>query len=354
MTHPARRAPSRRGTPADRAVLSDTSRIGSWRATPGENPWEGTLRSHENHRPRAGRSSRIRLALLAAPAVLLLSGCSETVQRGWLPSASEGATNQTGRITDLWVNSWIAALLVGALTWGLMLWCVVAYRRRRDETGYPAQIRYHLPLEIMYTVLPLMMVAVLFFYTARDESAIADTSDRPDVTINVVAKQWAWDWNYLGDANNPNDDAYEVGLQGQLDGRTGVEKELPTLWLPQGKKVEFLLTARDVIHSFWIPAFLYKMDVIPGVENKFQVTPTRLGEFKGKCAELCGEYHSEMLFNVKVVTPAEYDQHIADLRAAGQTGTVDSNLGRSKTPDNGQGGAVPGNGTGLKVGGLDQ
>ena len=146
-----------------------------------------------------------------------------------------------------------------------------------------------------------------------------------------MGKQWAWDFNYLqqgGQALN----VYEPGVQGQMTGKPGVEQELPTLYLPVGRRVQFELTSRDVIHSFWIPAFLYKLDVIPGVRNKFQVVPERIGAFRGKCAELCGEYHSQMLFNVRVVSQADFDAHIQQLRAEGNVGTLDSNLGRSHTP----------------------
>lgn len=291
------------------------------------------MRPLEENRARRGWSRRAATVALAVPLLVLLSGCSKEVQRGWLPSTPD-TTNHTGSIMALWNGSWIAALIVGVIVWGLMLWCVVAYRRRREDTGLPAQTRYNLPLEILYTVVPLMMIAVLFFYTANYQSAIADTSAKPDLTINVVGKQWGWDFNYL------DDQVYEVGLQGELNGKPGVEKELPTLYVPAGERVEFILTSRDVIHSFWVPAWLYKMDVIPGVENKFQVVPQRTGFFKGKCAELCGEYHSEMLFNVRVVTPDEYKAHIAELKAKGNVGVLTSNLGRSFTP---KGGAVPGN-----------
>lgn len=235
----------------------------------------------------------------------------------------------------LWEGSWIAALAVGVLVWGLIIWCVVAYRRRRDETGLPAQIRYHIPLEIMYTVIPLMMVGVLFYFTARDQAQIQSTSARPDVTIGVVGKQWSWDFNYIDQG------VYEVGVQGELNGTNAPAAQFPTLYLPVNKRVQFDITSRDVIHSFWIPAFLYKMDAIPGVENKFQVIPQRLGTYAGKCSELCGEFHSEMLFTVKVVTQAEFDQHIQDLRNAGQNGQLGTNLGRSKTSPGG--GYVPGN-----------
>jgi cytochrome c oxidase subunit 2 len=222
------------------------------------------------------------------------------------------------------------------LVWGLTVWCIFAYRRRRDEVGLPAQVRYHLPLEVFYTVVPLIMVGVLFYYTANYQAAIAAVDEKPDVTVNVVGKQWAWDFNYLN-APGPGDDVYESGVQALLDGKPGAEEEIPTLYLPVNKKVRFVLTARDVIHSFWIPAFLYKIDAIPGVTNEFQLTPQRTGDFKGKCAELCGEFHSEMLFNVKVVSQAEYDAHMTQLKARGQTGQLETNLGRSETSPEGSG-----------------
>lgn len=268
------------------------------------------------------------------PLLVVLSGCASDspLRRVWLPG-ERGTTNQTPKITDLWVGSWIAAMSVGVLVWGLILWCVIAYRRRRDDTGLPPQIRYHIPLEIMYTVIPLMMIVVLFKYTAVYQSDIADTSKPADVHINVVAKQWAWDFNYL------DDKVYEVGTQVELDGTAAPEKQIPNLYLPVGKRVEFTLQARDVIHSFWIPAFLYKLDNIPGVTNKFQVVPEKIGDYIGKCTELCGEYHSEMLFNVKVVSQADYDKHMADLKAQGNVGLLDTSLSRVKTRPGG--GAVP-------------
>jgi len=244
------------------------------------------------------------------------------VQHGWLPT-NRNTTNNTSMVMDLWNGSWIAALLVGVLVWGLIIWVMVAYRRRHGDTTMPAQVRYHLPLEIMYTAIPLMMVAVLFGYTYNAQAAEIDTKKTPDLVIGVVAKQWAWDFNYL------TDDAYDTGVQGQLTGKPGVEQEIPTLYLPVGERVQFDLTSRDVIHSFWIPAFLMKMDTIPGIENKFQVVPNRIGHFKGKCAELCGEYHSEMLFNVDVVSVADYQAHIAQLKAEGQSGSLPTDLGRS-------------------------
>ncbi|MFI2102117.1 cytochrome c oxidase subunit II [Isoptericola sp. NPDC019693] len=286
--------------------------------------------------PTRTRRVILRATAIAGAVAVLASGCaSDSVKRGYLPGYSDGeVTNQTERITNLWVGSWIAALIVGVITWGLMLWCVAAYRKRRDDHQLPIQTRYHMPLEIMYTAVPTIMILVLFFFTDRDMSAVQDTSAEPDVQIQVIGKQWSWDFNYLDDGvYDSGQHLLDVGGQtvdDELDGAPGTSKDVPTLYLPVDQTVEFTLDSRDVIHSFWIPAFLYKQDMIPGRTNTFQVTPTREGTYAGKCAELCGEFHSGMLFNVKVVSQAEYDAHIDDLAAAGQTGELGLDLNRQQ------------------------
>jgi cytochrome c oxidase subunit 2 len=259
--------------------------------------------------------------LVAGVAALTLSGCSGAAARGFLPV---GITTETPRVQSLWNGAWIAALSVGVIVWGLTIWCVVAYRRRKDDDAMPVQLRYNLPIEILYTVVPLFMVGVLFFYTARDESALLKVSAHPDNIVNVAGKRWAWDFNYLSDG------AYESSVQTQLTGQYSDMNNLPTLYLPVNQSTQFVLTSRDVIHSFWVPAFLMKMDMIPGRVNTFQVTPTTEGTFQGKCAELCGAYHSQMLFQVKVVSAAEYQQHISDLKGRGQTGQLPNSLNRSQ------------------------
>jgi cytochrome c oxidase subunit 2 len=105
--------------------------------------------------------------------------------------------------------------------------------------------------------------------------------------------------------------------------------QIPTLVLPVDEKVRFELTSPDVIHSFWVPSFLFKMDIIPGKTNVFELTPDRIGTFAGKCAELCGTYHSQMLFNVKVVERAEFNNYVAGLRAAGQSGSIQTGQSNS-------------------------
>ncbi len=265
-----------------------------------------------SRRPRAG----IGLALTAA--VLSLGGCGLAgaqgkLSNGYLP---EGATEGAERVRTLWIGSWIAALAVGALVWGLMLWCIVAYKRKEGDPPLPVQLKYNVPLEILYTVVPIFMIGTLFYYSDRDERALTSTSATPDYIVNVIGKQWSFDFNYVTSG------AHEAGTQAILTGKPGVEESLPTVYVPVNKRIEFQLVANEIIHSFWVPAFLQKLDMIPGRVNTFQVVPTREGTFAGKCAELCGAYHSEMLFNLAVVSQAEYDEHIADLKAQGNGGLL--------------------------------
>ncbi|CAN7343178.1 MULTISPECIES: aa3-type cytochrome oxidase subunit II [Micrococcaceae] len=272
------------------------------------------------NRTGSRRKTITTISSLAIAGALVLTGCSPEVEKGWLPT-ERGTTSNTDRIMDLWVNSWIAALVVGIITWGLIVWCLVAYRRRKGTVGFPRQTSFNLPLEVFYLTIPLFMVVVFFYFTDRDQQAIDNRSEPADVVVDVRGKQWAWDFNYkAGDVIE--EDVYEAGVQTNLTGNTIDKEQLPTLYLPVNKSVDLELNARDVIHSFWVPAFLQKRDMIPGKTNYIRFTPTKEGTYDGKCAELCGEYHSEMLFRVKVVSESEFQAHMDELREAGNTGLL--------------------------------
>jgi cytochrome c oxidase subunit 2 len=255
---------------------------------------------------------------------LVLSACStKDLPRLGMPVS---ATDQGDRITRLWQGAWIAAFGVGAIVLGLLLWAVVVYRRRNEDL--PVQTRYNVPIEIFYTAVPLVVLAVLFFFTARDENKLTSTTKNPDLTVNVVGYRWSWTFNYL------DTKTYDIGTPAQL----------PTLWLPVKSTVRFELTSPDVIHDFWVPAFIEKRDVVPGRINSFDLTLTRTGTFRGKCAELCGTYHSRMLFEVKVVSKADFDAHMQQLVALGQTGAVNQTVETNTTNKQGRteiGGANP-------------
>ncbi len=242
--------------------------------------------------------------------VLLLTGCSGETSAQWkrlgLP---EGASDRTDHIENLWVGSWIAALIVGFLVWGLIVWVVLRYRRRTDDAA-PRQVRYNLPLEALYTLAPFAIIAVLFFYT-EDVRHVVDDQIEAKHVVNVVGQQWQWTFNY---------DEQVAGANERGVWETGTLSNQAQLWLPVNESVRFNLSSPDVIHSFWVPAFYFKRDVIPGRKNFFELTPTKTGTFAGKCAELCGLYHARMTFTVKVVSRPEYEAHLRDLAARGQTG----------------------------------
>jgi len=263
----------------------------------------GAPRVQQGRLRRRVRAAAIGVGVLAV--TLTASGC--TANEVFFLDLPDPATKEGAIVQNLWQGSWIAAWLVGLFTWALMIWAAVAYRRRhRDEV--PEQTKYNVPLELLYTIVPLIMVLGLFWFTVRDQSEIIAVSNDQDQTVEVVGFRWNWGFNYL------DEDAYTVGTP-----------DLPAeLVLPVGEKIRFELTSPDVIHSFWVPAFLFKMDVIPGKTNVFELTPDKVGTYAGKCAELCGVDHARMLFNVRVVERAEYDQYIADLKARGQSGVLDT------------------------------
>jgi cytochrome c oxidase subunit 2 len=256
--------------------------------------------------------------LAASSAVLLLSGCSAGTKDEWKRIAMPAPASDEGpHMLHLWQWAWVAALAVGVVTWALILYAVFRFRRR-SEDEIPVQTRYNLPIEIFYTVAPIMMVIVFFYFTVQTQDEVLKDVKNPDNTITAVGQQWSWTFNYNYDAGYDHFKGRAVG--GPVVHEAGTTAKPPTLWLVKGETVEVHLYSPDVIHSFWVPAFLFKMDVFPGRDNHYTFTPSRTGTFEGRCAELCGVYHSRMLFKVKVVDQADYDQHLSALATAGNTG----------------------------------
>ena len=155
--------------------------------------------------PRARGRRMATWTVVTVMAVLALSGCElGELKDGYLP---RGVTENSERVRTLWIGSWIALLAVGVLVWGLTAWCVVAYRRRRDDNELPVQLRYNVPLEILYTIVPILMVAAIFGKTVQVENSILEVREDPDVVVNVAGKMWSWDFNYV------NEDVYISGTQ---------------------------------------------------------------------------------------------------------------------------------------------
>ncbi len=263
---------------------------------------------------RQFRPNKLLLVAAAGVGALALAGCSaDTVAQWGRFGLPEAATDRAPMIGGLWTGAWIAALVVGVFVWGLIGWVAFRYRKKSAD-HLPEQKQYNLPLELLYTLVPFLIIGVLFFYTVQTQNNVnAKVTDQPVHTINVVGQKWSWTFNYM-ESGNPAVGA-DVHEAGTID-------KIPDLYLPVNKPVRFNLHSADVIHSFWVPAFYYKLDVIPGRTNTFDVTPDKLGTFSGKCAELCGTYHAAMLFTVHVVSEDDYTAYLNTLKAAGQTGEI--------------------------------
>ncbi|PRX48518.1 cytochrome c oxidase subunit 2 [Prauserella shujinwangii] len=256
-------------------------------------------------RTRATRPLRaVKVAALAGLVAVLATGCSgeEVLRFGW----PEGVTPEADRMRVLWTWSVIAALVVGVIVWGLIFWAVAFHRKKKHETEpLPRQFQYNVPLELFTVVVPVIMVCVLFFFTATTESVVLDEQEDPDVTVDVTAFQWNWEFQY------PDTRTADGGPVSTV----GSSTEIPLLVLPTDRVIQYNLRSTDVIHSFWVPEFNFKRDVFPYPEknnqdNTFQNTIDQEGSFVGRCAELCGTYHAMMNFEVRALSPDRYDRYI--------------------------------------------
>ena len=237
---------------------------------------------------------------------LLLSGCSfaDLPRFGW----PEGITPQAQRMQYFWSSAFIAALCVGVLVWGLMFWAFIVYHKRKSGPLYPKQTKENLPLELVYTFVPFLMVGVMFYFTVTTENFALEEQPNPDVTVEVTAFKWNWEFSYPGTSVPGGGEVHTIGTS----------DEIPLLVLPANKLVQYNLRSKDVIHSFWTIDFLFKRDVFPYPEqnqsvNHFQNTIEQTGAFVGRCAELCGTYHSAMSFEVRAVPENIYNAYL-DLR----------------------------------------
>lgn len=238
------------------------------------------------------------LAGVLVSSSLLLTGCSKVSGLGF----EEGVTSVNDQSLSLWQGAWIAAGVVGVITLILILWPAVFHRPKKDSPEFPKQTQYNVPVEILYTIIPLIIVAVLFAYTVRAQTVITAKTTGPAHEIAVAGFQWSWQFGY----SDAGSDAVVTGSPAQP----------PILYLPQGEKVRFTITSSDVVHGFWIPAFMIQMQNLPGVTNKLEFTANKLGTYPGRCNILCGRSHAQMLFSVKVVTPSEYKSYLETLKGS--------------------------------------
>ena len=309
-----------------------------------------------------------RVAVLLGSLTLVLSGCSakdweRDLRFGW----PTGVTKQAERMRVLWTWSGVAALSLGVVVWGLIFWCCLRYRKKSDD-HLPRQTKYNLLVEVVCFTFPFLVIAGLFWRTIVVEDYVNHLTKNPDVRVQVDAFKWNWQFEYhsykdaqghvhktvypgvkdLADAagteglenqkertSQPprscdeaaSNQSYNCGASGEDDtaggplylSTVGSQQEIPVLVIPVDRTVRIDEHSEDVIHSFWVPEFLFKRDVIPygttstARDNQFEITPTRIGNYVGRCAELCGTYHSSMNFEVRVVSESTFEDYMKAL-----------------------------------------
>ncbi|WP_081291084.1 cytochrome c oxidase subunit II [Mycobacterium asiaticum] len=308
-----------------------------------------------------GRSRRLRQVALAATLGVLavtLSGCGwqDVLGFGW----PEGITPQAHANRQLWIGSVIAALAVGAIVYGLIFWTSAFHRKKKSDVDFPRQFGYNMPLELVLTVVPFLIISVLFYFTVVVQEKLQHLEKDPEVVVDITAFQWNWKFGYQRVAFKDRtfnfegaDQARKQAMVSKPEGKDehgeervgpvhginiedrsylnydkveilGTPTEIPVLVLPKGKRIEFQIASADVVHTWWVPEFLFKRDVMPHPKennsiNVFQVSEiTRTGAFVGHCAEFCGTYHSMMNFEVRVVEPNDFVAFLQQ-RIAGKT-----------------------------------
>jgi cytochrome c oxidase subunit II len=309
-----------------------------------------------SQRTSQSRYRRLRpLAVVGMLAVLAvtLSGCSweHVLAMGW----PDGITPEGHANRMLWIGAVIASLVVGVLVWGLIFWSSAFHRKKATDTELPRQFGYNMPLELVLTVTPFLIISVLFYFTVVVQEKMLHLDKNPEVVIDVTSFQWNWKFGYQ--RVHFKDGTQYVGLDevrkkamiskpdgkdehgeervGAVAGRNkedrsylnydevetlGTSTEIPVLVLPAHTRIEFQLNSADVIHAFWVPEFLFKRDVMPNPVannsvNVFQVEEiTKTGAFVGHCAEMCGTYHSMMNFEVRVVEPNDFKFYLQQRR----------------------------------------
>jgi cytochrome c oxidase subunit 2 len=225
------------------------------------------------------RGARRALLLAVVVAVALLSA-------GCVPDA---VTEQGRGVQDLYRGFLAVAAVVALVVYGLTIFAIVRYRRRgRDEL--PPQRTGDMRLEVLWTVVPVMMVIGLFVATLVVLNKV-DARDPSATEVHVEAHRWGWTFTYVGT---------NVTVSG--NGEPG-----PRVVLPVGRPVRIVLDSADVVHAFFVPQFLFKRDAIPGRTTSFDFTIAEPGTYGGQCAEFCGIFHSQMPFTVVAESGAEFD-----------------------------------------------
>jgi cytochrome c oxidase subunit II len=190
----------------------------------------------------------------------------------------------------------------------------------------PRQFQYHMPLEITYTVIPVILVLILFGFTVFVENRVDAVAPKPALQVHVTAFQWGWSFGYPGAVTVrgvTTEDPDPVGLNGNSCA-PAADCLGPGLIVPAGQTTRITLNSNDVIHGFYVPQFNFSRYAQPGVTNVFDLTVQRTGIYRAQCTQLCGLYHSLMFFHVVALPPAQFRAWLSSEQQISTTAAISS------------------------------
>jgi cytochrome c oxidase subunit 2 len=277
-----------------------------------------------------GRTGRLAKLALVPLATLVLAACGEQANNNATGDAAfpsllgpdgfphEVVTVQGAQSAGLYLPIFVMAAAIFILVEGLLIVAAIRFRRKDRDGELPPQTHGHNKLEIAWTAIPALIVLVMFVGSTIVLAQVDEKSDEPAVVVDVLAYRFGWTFTYKDpDTFDPASNTYQdagVMIASSPASPSSSEARDPAqdVVLPVDVPVRFRLNAAEVIHSFYVPAFFFKRDVIPGRTNEFEVTIEKPGRYGGQCAEFCGLLHGQMFFNIRAVEQSEYEAWLAE------------------------------------------
>lgn len=298
------------------------------------------------------------LGSVLATGSFALAGCDVTPPGGFIGDFlafgwPEGVTPEATAMYNFWSWVWVAAWIIGFIMWGLFIYGIFSWSAKKAKKAgkdeFPRQTQYNIPLELVLTIIPIVIVMALFFFTVQTQDKVTALDKDPQVTVDVTGYQWNWKFGYQhiaadlsptgADYDGIDPERQAIAEASKIDPNgnnpihgtsksnlsflnydkietVGTTEEVPVLVLPTDTAIEFSLASADVSHAFWVPEFLFKRDVYSNPEannseRRFQIEKIEEeGAFVGRCAEMCGTYHAMMNFEIRAVSPERFQQYI--------------------------------------------
>ncbi|MBQ0776276.1 MAG: cytochrome c oxidase subunit II [Pseudomonas sp.] len=243
---------------------------------------------------------------------LLLLALSGTVSAGWAFNMREGVTDISRSVFDLHMLIFWICVVIGVIVFGIMFWSMFMHRKSRGAV--PAKFHENVGVEVLWTIIPLLILVGMAVPATKTLIEIYD-AEEADIDILITGYQWRWQYSYLNEdvafMSNMVTPREEINNLTPKNENYLLEVDEP-LVVPVGKKIRFLVTAADVIHSWWVPALAVKKDAIPGFVNEAWTRIEEPGIFRGQCTELCGRDHGFMPVVVEAKSQEDYDIWLAE------------------------------------------